>query len=570
MQVPAPPHPHPTRGPILVRTTVTAPHPSPHGGATRQASQPSHQLPAKGCSVSQPAAQGCSVSQPAAQPQQQVIATGPSKTPPQPLQATAQPPAAAQQVRVRSVSPGPGNGLRPTLTPNSSQPVTTLKEAMQHRSPGLLGSRQVLSDRGPAAAAVAAQSRHLQSWPGHMRSFSGSQQPPSPASSQATQIIFPDGLHRGLSHVRDMSHGGELSTAGVEVAADSVAVARLQEAIASLQQKLADDFAEVREWAEEKFTALEEDVMDQTGILTRTMEGFRIELTSLREEHRAVEDTTSERLENLEGWHETVDDKLQGLEARLIRAAETLESEVSELQLLKQHVHRDVDEALEQLKDSVVSSRRQSADGDRELNEELQLQQEALRRLEKSLSEASHQMPTVQQDLADLGAQCAALRERSKDAQAAVDAMAQQSAKSLEQLHLQVQACKEQLMQMPQEMDRKMHSIEAAMQSSLAQKADQDWVDEAMHTRAQNISTNLRKEMADRSAAVQQVRDDMAHNAARWRQVQAKLDDLHMEVQEKSLGRSATSPGGPATRSDRLSTVGTTSSVTPAGGSAAQ
>eukprot|EP00971_Amphidinium_carterae_P272757 5413452-Amphidinium_carterae.1 len=37
------------------------------------------------------------------------------------------------------------------------------------RSPGLLGSRQVLSDRGPAAAAVAAQSRHLQSWPGHMR-----------------------------------------------------------------------------------------------------------------------------------------------------------------------------------------------------------------------------------------------------------------------------------------------------------------------------------------------------------------------------------------------------------------
>jgi len=321
--------------------------------------------------------------------------------------------------------------------------------------------------------------------------------------------------------------------------------ARLDEVVSALSREFQAGLQDLREWADEKFTATEEDHRDQSSMQERCLEGYRIELTSLREEFRAVEETTSSRLENLEACQDSNDDRL--------------ETQADALQRLEQHVQQDVQEALanevQQLRDTVMSEMHQRADGDREINEEVQVQQKALRRLEKCMSDLSHQLPKVQQDSEDLAAQYNGMRDRSRDLQTALDGIAQQSSKSLEQLHVQLQMCKEQLLQMTQDVDRRIGSVESTVQASLAQKADLDWVDETLLMRVQSISTTLRKEMADRSSMVQQALDDSAHNSARWRQLQGKLEDLHMEVHEKSLNRHSTSTCGPGFRPERPSII---------------
>jgi len=450
----------------------------------------------------------------------------------------------AQQVRVRSLSPG--GALRPAMTPSPSQPVGAAipKDAAPPRTPSFPAQA-----RQPVAESAALQ--FVQPWHGQKAvNQSGiGKEPLSPASSQATALIFPPEqvMALNVSHQSSVScSGGTGADYGITAPTLDAISARLDEVVAALNREFLAGLQDLREWADEKFMATEQDNRDQLSLSERCLEGFRIELTSLREEFRAVEETTTARLENLEACQDSTEDKL--------------ETQADALQRLEQHVQQDVQESLAsevaQLRDTVMSEMHQRADGDREISEEVQVQQKALRRLEKCMSELSHQLPKVQQDSEDLAVQYNGMRDRSKDLQGALDCIAQQSSKSLEQLHVQLQTCKEQLLQMTQDMDRRIGSVESTMQTSLAQKADQDWVDETMHMRVQSISGALRKEMADRSAMVQQALDDSAHNSARWRQLQGKLEDLHMEVHEKSLNRHSTSTGGPGYRPDRPSIIG--------------
>jgi len=56
------------------------------------------------------------------------------------------------------------------------------------------------------------------------------------------------------------------------------------------------------------------------------------------------------------------------------------------------------------------------------------------------------------------------------------------------------------------------------------------WVEAAAINRVNQVDRTLRKEMTERSAAIQQVLDRVANNAERWGQLQSKFDELLMEV----------------------------------------
>merc|ERR1712063_191686 len=56
------------------------------------------------------------------------------------------------------------------------------------------------------------------------------------------------------------------------------------------------------------------------------------------------------------------------------------------------------------------------------------------------------------------------------------------------------------------------------------------WVEAAAINCVNQVDRTLRKEMTERSAAIQQVLDRVANNAERWGQLQSKFDELLMEV----------------------------------------
>lgn len=66
----------------------------------------------------------------------------------------------------------------------------------------------------------------------------------------------------------------------------------------------------------------------------------------------------------------------------------------------------------------------------------------------------------------------------------------------------------------------------------------QSWVGASVGTRLDAVDRTLRKEMSDRAAHNGQIMDRITHNAERWCQLQAKFDDLMLQMHRTSSGHS--------------------------------
>mmetsp|Transcript_87901 Transcript_87901/g.246906 ORF Transcript_87901/g.246906 Transcript_87901/m.246906 type:complete len:639 (-) Transcript_87901:110-2026(-) len=109
---------------------------------------------------------------------------------------------------------------------------------------------------------------------------------------------------------------------------------------------------------------------------------------------------------------------------------------------------------------------------------------------------------------------------------------------SLNRLEELLQGAQGRNAQRATEVERKLAETETELKANFNAKAADlqatihTWVDETIVARINSLDRGLRTEMAERSAAVQQVSAKFAHNADRWCQLQAKFDEVLMETQK--------------------------------------
>jgi len=75
------------------------------------------------------------------------------------------------------------------------------------------------------------------------------------------------------------------------------------------------------------------------------------------------------------------------------------------------------------------------------------------------------------------------------------------------------------------------------------------WIDAAVVSRVNSLDRGLRTEMSERSSAIQQVVAKVSHNAERWCQLQAKVDEFLVEIHRANRPCLQTGPG--QTRTDQ-------------------
>merc|ERR1712008_282603 len=75
------------------------------------------------------------------------------------------------------------------------------------------------------------------------------------------------------------------------------------------------------------------------------------------------------------------------------------------------------------------------------------------------------------------------------------------------------------------------------------------WIDAAIVSRVNSLDRGLRTEMSERSSAIQQVVTRVSHNAERWCQLQAKVDEFLVEIHKAN--RPCLQTGAWQTRTDQ-------------------
>lgn len=87
------------------------------------------------------------------------------------------------------------------------------------------------------------------------------------------------------------------------------------------------------------------------------------------------------------------------------------------------------------------------------------------------------------------------------------------------------------------ELEKRVAETDVSLRSCVASAKEDtkseltSWVQTTVVNRVNTLDRGLRTEMAERSTAIQQVVGKVSHNAERWCQLQAKLDELRIEVQ---------------------------------------
>mmetsp|Transcript_87908 Transcript_87908/g.233362 ORF Transcript_87908/g.233362 Transcript_87908/m.233362 type:complete len:209 (-) Transcript_87908:115-741(-) len=104
--------------------------------------------------------------------------------------------------------------------------------------------------------------------------------------------------------------------------------------------------------------------------------------------------------------------------------------------------------------------------------------------------------------------------------------------------------------QQANELEKKISETDGSLRSCIeacireTKTSFHSWVETNVVNRVTSLDRGLRTEMDERSSAIQQVVSKVSHNAERWCQLQAKFDEILVEMHRAN--RPAVPPGGEA------------------------
>jgi len=231
-------------------------------------------------------------------------------------------------------------------------------------------------------------------------------------------------------------------------------------------------------------------------------------------------------------------------------------------QELREHVALEV----EGTREMAMREMRERMDGQRVLREEAQLQQQALMgltsRIDDALIELRTEVPNLRQEtivqkaeLEKVGfAQASGVARidvlekslaeearRCREAERAIsvdlrDSIGADVLESQKQMDAQLRLLKDSSADQGNLFSSKLAEIEVSTRDLTESKVReceaslQSWVETTTVNRVVELDRTMRKEMTERAGAIKDVLDKTAHNAERWSQLQAKFDELLIEV----------------------------------------
>jgi len=107
---------------------------------------------------------------------------------------------------------------------------------------------------------------------------------------------------------------------------------------------------------------------------------------------------------------------------------------------------------------------------------------------------------------------------------------------SLDHLGNDLEEAQGQCLQQASDLEKKVTDMDIALRSCVETTVEEvkmglhSWVETTVVNRVNSLDRGLRTEMAERSSAIQQVVGKVSHNAERWCQLQAKFDEILVEM----------------------------------------
>jgi len=229
---------------------------------------------------------------------------------------------------------------------------------------------------------------------------------------------------------------------------------------------------------------------------------------------------------------------------------------------LREHVALEV----EGVREMAMREMRERMDGQKVIREEAQLQQQALMglttRIDDALIELRTELPSLKQDSAAQKAELEKISSAQLSSAARLELVEKSIAEESRRLRDAEQALsadlRETLEGQVREFQKSFDAQLRLLQDSSRDQADmfarklgeaeaatrdltdikireceasmQTWVETSAGTRLTELDRVLKKEMTDRSRDIKEVLDKTSHNADRWAQLQAKFDELLIEV----------------------------------------
>lgn len=281
---------------------------------------------------------------------------------------------------------------------------------------------------------------------------------------------------------------------------------------------------ELRLRADVSQNLLSKDLRDHIALEVERLTAQLAELRRLTDEQGSRADEAHKALNKDLREHVALESK--DLRDHLVLEREQKEKEVAELRRLNNELGSRIDAALGA----------QSKD----LREYVALEAERV----------AAQFAELKRLLDELGARTGATQGAVQSVHEHADHLAHELAEArtgVGRLEEQIAAWQNQSAQQASELEKRLSETDTALRSCVdvavgeANTGLRSWVETAVLNRVNSLDRGLRTEMAERSSAIQQVVGKVSHNAERWCQLQAKFDEILVEMSRAS--KSTTRPG---------------------------